>query len=121
MFTPNEDLRMDDLDYSRQSEEFQFGMFTEAARFLNTVIKQGELLKAELRADRWNTLDERQKADIHRAVIYITEMVLSGVSSALLLAAAKAAPSDDEKKLLLYGAFFVRRLYSELSFFISSS
>jgi len=119
MFTPREDLRMDDLDYSRQSEDFQFGMFTEAVRYVSTLIRQGELLKAELKADRWNTLSERERGDIRRATIYIVEMILSGVSSALLLAAAKAAPSDDEKKLLLYGSFFVRRLYSELSFYVN--
>lgn len=119
VFTPREDLRADDLDFSRQSEEFQFGSFTEGMRFLSTILKQGELLKAELRADRWNSLSEREKGDMRRATIYIVEMLLSGVSSALLLAAAKAAPNDDEKKLLLYGAFFVRRIYSELSFYMN--
>jgi len=119
MFTPREDLRADDLEFSRQSDELQFGMFTEAMRYVNTMIRQGELLKAEMKADRWNSMSERERGDIRRATIYIVEMFLSGISSSLLLLAAKAAPDDEEKKLLLYGAFFVRRLYSELSFYMN--
>ena len=116
---PEDKLTVDDYAYSRQSEEFSYGSYVETFRFLHTVIKTGEALKTELITNRWESLSERKKADIHRTVVQIAEILLSSMASSLLYLAAKAAPNDEEKKILMYGAFFTRRLYSELSFFLN--
>ena len=117
--TPRDLKTQDDYFYSKQREDFVYGDYVETSRFLSDVIKNGEALKISLSTKRFNRLTDREKVAVVNTVGEFTSMVLALAGSMLLAAAAEDERDKGAKQRLYVGAFYTRRLFSELMFYIN--
>lgn len=117
--TPRDEVTLDDLYYSRHREDFVYADYMEYSRFIKDIISNGEALKIGLMKARWNKLTDREKVAVSNSVTEFASIVLSFAGAALLGALAEEEKNKAAKQRLYIAAFYTRRLYSELSFYIN--
>jgi len=119
VFTSRDDLTAEDLYYSRHSEDMSYGQYTETIRYVTSLGKSifnlGSGLKMQ---DNWHQLSAREKSAIHRTVSEAVSVVLSYTLSVLALGIASDEDDEIKRRQLMSLAFYSRRLYSELSFYM---
>ena len=118
---PNEALTAEDLFYNREIQDLDEGTYVTTARFVSSLIRDYKNFSLELTSDNWHLLSNREKANIKKTITETTIMIISSIMGAVLYGAAQDEPDEKQKTALLLGAFFTRRLYSELRAFTSPS
>jgi len=119
VFTNRDDLTSEDLYYSRHSEDMSYGQYTETIRYITSLGKSIFSLGSSIKMqDNWHQLSDREKAAIHRTVSEAVSVVMSFAMSALALGIAVDEDDEVKRRQLMYLAFYSRRLYSELSFYM---
>lgn len=114
----NEELRDVDLDFNRETNEFEEGMYISSLRFLTTLVQDANKLKFAVLSENWKDLTEMERNNIRRtaseiammAAAYVTYVVLSG-----------AMEDDEDNFMASLGAFYSRRLLSELMTYTSAA
>lgn len=120
VFTNREDLTAEDLYYSRHSEDMTYGQYTEALRYAISLGASMKNLSNGLKMqDNWHNLAAREKAAIHRTVSEVVSVVLSYTTAMLAMGLAEDEDDEIKRKQLMLLAFYSRRLYSELFFYIN--
>ena len=115
---PRENLTMEDLAYSRHSEDFSYGTYTETIRFVRDIFRKGEALSFALQTQNvWHKLSDREKAAVHKTVLEFATTVTSYLVSSLAYGIAADEPDKIKKRAIMYVAFFARRMYSETAFY----
>lgn len=117
--TPRDMIRDDDRHYSRHRKDFKYAEYLEMTRFVKDVFSSGEALKFKLIGSRFHMLTNREKAAIHKAIGEFVFIVGNLLVSALAAGLAKDERDRDVKARYFVIAFFARRLYSELFFYVN--
>jgi hypothetical protein len=104
--------------YSEGQEQFKEGTYTSAARYLRNVWLECKMLQTEVYSKEWNKLSDVEKANIKSAAFEIGMMVASFASATLLAGLAKGADSEEEEEFLYTLAYWSRRQYGELLFYV---
>lgn len=116
--TPRSELIYDDLFYSEHRDDFVYGEYLETSRFLKDFISAGRALGVKVATEEWYKRTDREKVAILNTV---SEFVSMGL--ALAVSSLAAAAADDElgqaKGKYYILAFYSRRLFSELAFYIN--
>ena len=109
--------------YSEVLEEEKEGTYVTSLVFLRNILADAELLKFNLATaeQEWHILTSKEKANIRRTVAELVIIVLSYMAHTVLAKLAKAAIDDDDKKAIYVLAVLMRRLHSELAFYVDPS
>jgi hypothetical protein len=114
---PKEHLTEEDIYYNREIQDLDEGTYTTVLRFLGGLKQDTRKFSMELTTERWHDLSLREQANIKEMVTEFTALILSSMGAALLYGAAQDEPDEKQKWALYMGAFYTRRLYSELFFY----
>lgn len=114
---PKEFLTEEDIYYNRETQDIDEGTYTTVLRFLGGLKQDTRKLSMELMTDRWHMLSHREKANIKETVTEITTMILSAIAASILYGAAQDEDDEEARWAMYMGAFYMRRLYSELQFY----
>lgn len=119
--TKKKELLRPDVDvfYSEDLQTFQEGYYTSFIRFVSNLIGDFKRLGLE---GAWNegmtNLTTHEKANLRKTVMELSMLVLTLITSIFVLKQLDGLDDDDDEAML-YLAFYSRRLYSEISFFVN--
>ena len=116
---PNDALTAEDLYYNREIEDLDEGTYVTTTRFMAQLIRDYKNFSLEMTSDNWSQLTLREKANIKKTITEVTTVIISALVSGLLYGAAQDEPDEKKKYALMLGAFYTRRLYSELTFYVN--
>jgi hypothetical protein len=116
---PNDALTAEDLYYNREIEDLDEGTYVTTTRFVSQLLRDYKNFSLEMTSDNWSQLTPREKANIKKTVAEMTTVIISVLVGGLLYGAAQDEPDEKKKKVLMLGAFYTRRLYSELTFYVN--
>ena len=108
----SEDLDLAQMNYNKETEQFEEGTYTSAVRFIFSVSKDVKKLKIQAIPENWNKLTDYEKSNINKSLVGLGITV--GVLAIFL--SLKEGLEDDEDKDFgtLLTAYYARRLFSEL-------
>ena len=115
---PRDQLSADDLYYSREIEDLDEGTYTTTIRFFRDLFREYKIFSSELRTDNWAKLTAREKGNVKKTITEMTTAIISMIMGSVLAGAAADEPDEQQKAAIALGAFYARRLYSELSFYV---
>ena len=111
-------LTEDDKFYSEGLQEFQEGYYTSFIRFTTRIVSELKTMSvSESFNKNYNNLSAHEIANVRKTLADVGVMVLSLITSMVAYSALDDL-DDEEAEGVMYLAFFSRRLYSELSFFL---
>lgn len=122
------DLEARDRFYNRNRKNFKSGMYTDAFRLLfsNNILENfregGVQGMWDVLKEDWNSMSEREYANVRKAVTEFALMGTTIASAYILKSLAEGVDDDDDemwKQHLWYTTFLAKRLNSELSFYIN--
>tara|TARA_B100001093_G_C26753255_1_gene982169 strand:- start:98 stop:1465 length:1368 start_codon:yes stop_codon:yes gene_type:complete len=116
---PSDALTAEDIYYNREIQDLDEGTYVTTARFFNDLRRDYKKFSLEMMSDNWSLLSNREKANIKKTITEIAIMIISSIGGGLIFEAAKDEPDEKQKAAMLLGAFYMRRLYSELRSFTS--
>lgn len=105
-----EKLRIDQLSYNHEINEFEEGHYTTSIRFIANLAKEARALRTFAVRENWNNLTEKEKGNVKKASL---EIAIAAAAYLAFLALKEG--TDDEDAAQLYAAYLSRRLFSELS------
>jgi hypothetical protein len=106
--------------YNRETQDLDEGTYTTMIRFIAGLKKDTRKFSMELTTDRWHQLSLREKSNMKEMVTEFTIMLISSIAASLLYGAAADEPEDSPQRFALFmGAFYTRRLFSELAGFMN--
>ena len=108
-----EDMDAYELSYNESSGQFQEGIYTTTLRFLRQYHKELLGLKFKVAGAAWDELTDVERGNIRQTVF---EAGMMGATYLAFLAFLSLAEDDDEWAYV--PAFFMRRLFGELSFYV---
>lgn len=116
-----EEIMSSDATFNQDTMTFEEGMYVSSIRFVKTYLMSLKELGFGLEAykESWNSLTDHQKANIHKSVVELGLIGLTGLLAALFKNIGEDEDDEDYQTRIYYGAFLTKRLYSELSFFIN--
>ena len=120
VLTNKEDLNPQDKFYSQAKGTEVEGNYTTAVRFTFSLFKG--MKEAQFRTswqNNWDTMTDYEKTNVKKATIEIALMVGSLVASTILYGLAGDEDDEQKRKALFATTFYLRRFYSELSFFVN--
>tara|TARA_R110002020_G_scaffold380110_3_gene591303 strand:- start:749 stop:4765 length:4017 start_codon:yes stop_codon:yes gene_type:complete len=112
-------LQDKDKFYSQVRMQNLEGNYASAARMLWTMVsatKEGKFKNAY--QNTWENMTDYEKANVRKTTMELALMVGALVASNILYNLAKDL-DDDERKTVFYTTFYLRRFYSELSFYVN--
>jgi hypothetical protein len=116
---PRDQLTADDLYYSREIEDLDEGNYTTTLRFLSDFIRETKVFSKEITSDTWSKLTAREKGNVKKTASELIAIFISMMIGSVLAGAAADEPDEQQKLALTLGAFYSRRLYSELVFYMN--
>ena len=109
------DLTDNQKFYDSSLKEFQEGMYTSFLRFLyKGVLPSIKEFKIELAKANWDSLLDREKANIHKTLRELLVMTMMWTGGMITYVAAKDAPDEDDAKMLYFLAYMFKRQETEL-------
>ena len=116
---PADALTAEDIYYNREIQDLDEGTYTTTTRFFLNLVRDLKSFSLEMMSDNWALLSNREKANIKKTISEIAIMLISAIGGGLVFEAAKDEPDERKKAAMMLGAFYMRRLYSELRSFTS--
>lgn len=117
---PKEYLTDEDVYYNREIQDLDEGTYTTMIRFIAGLKKDTRKFSMELTTDRWHQLSLREKSNMKEMITEFSIMLISSIAASLLYGAAADEPEDSPQRFALFmGAFYSRRLFSELAGFMN--
>jgi hypothetical protein len=114
------EMSRDDKFYSEAAQEYKEGTYTTMFRFFNSARKNLISLKGQTETlsigDKWKDLSDYEQAQIRSALTEILILSVTFLTAKLIYGLSKGDKDDD--KMLLTTAYFSRRLFGELVFYL---
>jgi len=104
--------------YSEGAQSYKEGTYVSMLRYVVTSYKSSELLKGKLTLTDWNGLSDMEKGNIKSGVVELALLFGSLIAAKFLAGLAKNNPDEEEKEDLYMAAYFMRRLYGDLSMYL---
>ena len=106
----SDELRDVDLDFNRETNEFEEGMYISTMRFVGSIAQEANKLKFQVISENWKDLTDLEKRNIQRTASELAMMAAAYISYVVL----EAAMDDEDDLMATLAAFYSRRLLSEL-------
>ena len=103
--------------YSESAQQYKVGTYTSLMRFTYNAVKDAKSLSGFIKSQNWNELHDFEKGNIKAAVTEIG-LMLGAIAAANFFSALAGDAPEDDKKALMYGAYYMRRIYGEMMFYV---
>jgi len=104
-----------EMFYNRALDRFEEGSYVSTFKYIGKLkddLKQGKFDYA----GKWEELSDHQKSNIIRTLLE-TSAALLGLATSWMLSSMGDAADEEDENMYYLGAFYTRRLYSELAFY----
>tara|TARA_R110002126_G_scaffold266759_2_gene410108 strand:+ start:3927 stop:11690 length:7764 start_codon:yes stop_codon:yes gene_type:complete len=115
----DEEIRNRDKFFSESLNRFEEGMYVTTSIFIRTLLREYRFLSMKMMATEADNLTPEERANVKRTFFEVGMAIASLAGSSILAGLAKLAGDDDEKDRLYYITLLLRRLFSELIFYIN--